>query len=151
MWVSHCVRIGSLSLHLKRKVPRIDRRGDTVMRRWWHSSGQIVWTLGAGPGPAGHSLAGGAPRQPGLLADHTGLGLGGARGPRPGRARGARAGWPGVRGLGVGPGLGPRGGPGPGGRASVTSMINAHFTLRWTWSCKVYRRILFAQQIYRLT
>lgn len=151
MWVSHCVRIGSLSLHLQRKVPRIDGRGDTVMRWGWHSSGQIVWTLRAGPGPAGHSLAGGAPRQPGLLADHTGLGLGGAWGPRPGRARGARAGRPGVRGLGVRARVGPGGGPGAGGGASVTSMINAHFTLRWTWSCKVKRRILFAQQIYTLT
>ena len=137
MWISHCVRIGSLSLHLKRKIPRIYRRGDTVMRWWWHSSGQIVRTLRAGPGPAGHSLTGCAPRYPGLLADHASLGLGGARGPRPGRARGAGAGRPGVRGMGVRAGVRPRRGPGAGGGASVTSMINAHFTLRWTWSCKV--------------
>ena len=149
MWVSHCVRIGSLSLHLERKVPRIDWRGDTVMQRWWHSSGQIVWTLRAGPGPAGHCLAGGAPRDPGLLAHHAGLGLGGARGARPGRARGPRAGRPGVRGLGVRAGAGGR--PRAGGGAAVTSMINAHFTLRWTWSWKVKRRILFAKQIYTST
>ena len=108
------IGIRSLGIHLdsQREVARVDGRR--------HAAGEPRQLLRAlRPRPAG---LGRVPRQPGLLGDHAGLGLRGARGPGPGRARRAGPRGPRAGRLGVRAGVRSRRGSGVRSRASVTSL-----------------------------